>query len=52
VTVLGFVLQGDPHLQATLLDSALSEFPVIGTQLRDNVRSLTGSGVGLAGGSS
>jgi membrane protein len=48
VTVLGFVLEGNPHLQAELIDSALVEFPVIGSQLRENVHSLTGSGVGLA----
>jgi membrane protein len=32
-SVLGFVLQGNPGLQAQLLDSALSQFPVVGTQL-------------------
>ena len=48
VTILGFVLQGDPQLQAELVDSALAQFPVIGSQLRDNVHSLTGSGAGLA----
>jgi uncharacterized BrkB/YihY/UPF0761 family membrane protein len=32
-SVLGFVLQGNPELQAQLLDSALSQFPVVGTQL-------------------
>jgi len=48
VTVLGFVLEGNPHLQAGVLDSALVQFPVIGSQLRGNVSSLTGSGVGLA----
>ena len=48
MTILGFVLQGDPHLQAELLDSALAQFPVIGSQLRENVHSLTGSGAGLA----
>jgi membrane protein len=47
VTILGFVLQGDPHLQERLLDSALAQFPVIGSQLRDNVHSLTGNGAGL-----
>ena len=30
------------------MNSALAEFPVIGSQLRDNVHSLKGSGVGLA----
>ena len=48
VTILGFVLQNDAQLQEQLLDSALAQFPVIGSQLRDNVRSLTGSGAGLA----
>ncbi len=32
-SVLGFVLQGDEALQAQLLDSALSQFPIVGTQL-------------------
>ena len=48
MTILGFVLQNDPDLQDQLLDSALAQFPVIGSQLRDNVHSLTGSGAGLA----
>jgi Virulence factor BrkB len=29
-TVLGFILQGDPHLRRTIVDSALGQFPVIG----------------------
>ena len=48
VTVLGFVLEGDPQLQARLVDSTLAELPIIGSQLRENVNSLKGSGVGLA----
>src|ERR1700709_1289050 len=48
VTVLGFVLQGDPALQAKLVTSTLSELPAIGSQLRENVHSLKGSGAGLA----
>src|SRR3954463_7127510 len=32
-TVLGFILQGHPHLEQTILDSALGQFPVIGPQL-------------------
>ncbi len=32
-TILGIVLNGDPALQQRLLNSALSEFPVIGQQL-------------------
>jgi membrane protein len=47
VTVLGFVLHGDPHLQSKLLNSALAQFPVIGSQLRENVHARTGSGLAL-----
>ncbi|CUR55141.1 Ribonuclease BN [metagenome] len=32
-SILGFVLQGNPDLQATILDSALAQFPIIGDQL-------------------
>ena len=32
-SVLGFLLQGNPDLQAELLDSALMRFPIVGTQL-------------------
>jgi YihY family inner membrane protein len=48
VTVLGMVLSGSPRLQQDVLNSALSEFPVIGTQLRQNVHSLGRSGLSLA----
>jgi membrane protein len=48
VTVLGFVLQGNPSAQASILHSTLSQFPIIDTQLQANVHSLKGSGVGLA----
>jgi YihY family inner membrane protein len=47
VTVLGFLLSGDPQLQRQVLDSALSQFPVIGTQLGQNVHSLKGSTLAL-----
>jgi membrane protein len=48
VTVLGFVLQGNTSAQESVLHSTLSEFPVIGTQLQNNVHSLKGSGLALA----
>lgn len=32
-SVLGFVLQGDPGLSEQILDSALSQFPIVGTEL-------------------
>jgi membrane protein len=48
VTVLGFVLQGNPSAQESVLHSTLSQFPIIGQQLQSNVHSLKGSGVALA----
>jgi YihY family inner membrane protein len=48
VSVLGFVLQGDPELQEEVLDTALARIPVIGDQLRGDVQSLGGSGLALA----
>jgi membrane protein len=50
VTVLGMVLSGSPRLQQDVLNSALTEFPVIGTQLRQNIHSFGRSGLGLAAG--
>jgi membrane protein len=46
VTILGFVLQGDPAEQHKILAGALGQFPIIRDQLK--LESLTGSGVGLA----
>jgi YihY family inner membrane protein len=34
-SILGFVLQGNSHLRQQILTSTLSQFPVIGDQLRD-----------------
>jgi YihY family inner membrane protein len=49
-TVLGFILQSHPHLEQSIVDSALGQFPVIGPQLSHG--SLHGSalalGLGLA----
>ncbi len=46
VTILGFVLQGEPGEQKKILDGALGQFPLVSDQLR--LHSLTGSGIGLA----
>jgi YihY family inner membrane protein len=48
VTVLGYVLRNDAHLQQTITSSAFANFPVVGTQLSQNVHSLRGSGIALA----
>ena len=45
-SILGFVLQDNPDLQRRILDSTLSQFPIIGEELGDP-RSLQGSGVAL-----
>jgi YihY family inner membrane protein len=47
-TLLATVLSGHPELQRRILSSALTQFPVIGDQLRTNVHSLHGTGLGLA----
>jgi membrane protein len=46
-SVLGFVLSGDPHLQAEVLGSSLAQFPIVGTQIQNNLHEYTGSGVAL-----
>jgi membrane protein len=47
VTVLGFVLHHDPALRTRILTSALSDFPIVGQQIRDDVRGYRGSVTGL-----
>jgi YihY family inner membrane protein len=46
VTALGFVLEGDPGEQQKILNGALGQFPIVSSEL--HLRSLTGSGIGLA----
>jgi membrane protein len=46
VTVLGIVLQGDPKLKQSILESTLAQFPIVGDELR--LHSLPASGVALA----
>jgi YihY family inner membrane protein len=48
VSILGFVLDGDPSLRDDIVDTAVGRIPVIGAQLADAVHPLTGSGVALA----
>ncbi|MEU7057033.1 YhjD/YihY/BrkB family envelope integrity protein [Streptomyces sp. NPDC046197] len=47
VAVLSAVLSGNPHLQHAVLNSALSEFPVIGDQIGRNIHSFHGSSVAV-----
>jgi membrane protein len=46
VTILGYVLRGHPHLRQQIIDSALGQFPVIGSQL--HVHALKGNALALA----
>lgn len=46
VTILGFVLQGDPTLKDQIIKGTLGQFPLIGDQLEHH--SLSGSGLALA----
>ncbi len=46
VTILGYVLKGRPHLRQELIDGALGQFPVIGSQL--HVHALKGNALALA----
>jgi YihY family inner membrane protein len=48
VSILGFVLEGDPTLREDVLDTALARIPMIGAQLGDQVHPLQGSGAALA----
>jgi YihY family inner membrane protein len=42
VTVLGYVLSGDPSAQASIKNGVLAQFPIIGPQISQNVQALHG----------
>lgn len=46
-TVVAFVVRDDLDLQRRLIDSALSQFPVVGTRIGESVDELSGSPVAL-----
>jgi membrane protein len=48
VTVLNIVLKNNPSLHASLLNSALAQYPVIGPQIKASLGSIPGSGLPLA----
>jgi membrane protein len=48
ITVLDIVLRHNAALRQSLIDSALSAYPVIGPQLRNNVNPLHSTGIALA----
>lgn len=47
VSILDLLAAGSPQFQKTLLHSALRDFPIVGGQLRANVKGFSGSGQAL-----
>src|SRR5690349_20251601 len=43
VTSAGYILAGNPELQRHLIESAVGQFPLLGTYLQQNVSALQGS---------
>ena len=48
VTVVSMVIAGNPEIQQRIIDSAVSQFPIIGDQIERNVHAIRGSGLALA----
>src|SRR5205085_10412899 len=48
VTVVSMVIAGNPELQKRIIDSAVSQFPIVGEQIAKNVHAIKGSGLALA----
>jgi membrane protein len=48
ITVLGLILQGENEVSRRVVDAAVSQFPVIGEEIRNNIGSLQAKGVALA----
>jgi YihY family inner membrane protein len=47
VTLLGYALANNHDLQQRVIDALISQFPVFGSEIKDSVTSIQGSGVGL-----
>jgi membrane protein len=47
VAILGLVLRGNAHLRMSIINSTLAQFPIIGDQIRNNVRALSGTSAGV-----
>jgi YihY family inner membrane protein len=48
VTLLGYALTNNRDLQQQVIDAAVAQFPVAGTQISDSIKTIQGSGIGLA----
>jgi YihY family inner membrane protein len=47
LTVLGFVLHGDPSAQASVKHGVLAQFPIVGPQIQSNIQALHGKAITL-----
>jgi YihY family inner membrane protein len=47
VTLLGYALANDQALQQRVIDTVISQFQVAGSQIRDSISTIQGSGLGL-----
>jgi YihY family inner membrane protein len=47
VTLLAYALSNNPRLQEQLIDAAVAQFPVLGTQIEGSIKAIEGSGLGL-----
>jgi YihY family inner membrane protein len=48
VTLLGYALANNQALQDRVIDTLVQQFPVLGTQIQDSIKTIQGSGLGLA----
>jgi YihY family inner membrane protein len=47
VTLLGYALANNQELQQQIIDTLVAQFPVMGTQIKDSITAIQGSGIGL-----
>lgn len=47
VSVMGFILEAHPHLRQSVVNSAVDNLPGIGNELRQNLQTFKGSGLGI-----
>jgi YihY family inner membrane protein len=48
VTLLGYALANNQALQDRVIGTLVEQFPVLGTQIQDSIKTIQGSGLGLA----
>jgi YihY family inner membrane protein len=48
VTLLGYALANNQALQQRVIDTLVQQFPVLGTEIQDSIKTIQGSGIGLA----